>query len=692
MQQFLSSILKNNKITTFIILCGLVCSGLLYTSYNVMAQDETPQTFNVAPAGSAPIMITTTPATFTAAQQATTAAGQCTNTDWHCTDFNYHETLTAPDGAVTNNYGSVCVDQQVPDGAGNAVFGWAEPGRAILAGASRSILYGGYLIASYSSYILDYVVTVIMNKAITTDKNFTEAWTQVRNLANMIIVLGFVIVGIATALRIKTYEANKLLFPLIAVAILVNFSGLLCGIIIDASNITTKGLMGNGSNNMGEVVIVNMVGVSHTSLNVTDALKNTGKFAGECILWTFVYLGTAFTFFYLGVLLIARYIVLIMLFVLSPLAFAFWIYPATRHLWTEWWNNFLKWAFVGMLGSFVLWLVTPLISAIKPGMCFIDLLIQITIVLGFLYIGFKMTSKKTGIASMAAGAVMGVAKGAAGLAVGLGVGGAKIAGGIIDKGTGGHVSGAAQRISSKVGGFAERIGIREVGTTAAKSQAQLKEAGGRIANLGAAEKTKMAMGMGMGATEQNRTAAVMDLVKNGDLSSLGSHEDQARAVTRAENYMKNRGMGSTDTEGKSSLKKAALMQNPNIGTPEELKSTIAKQTPKELAKNLDAKSMSPQVLAAMNTGQIEYMASEAAPQLKRTALSDQTRTPTGRAAVKKYIRTLDSAQNGPQREGAQAAREIFANNFNMAKALTEPEVPVAPTLTPVQNLQRTLGG
>ena len=65
----------------------------------------------------------------------------------------------------------------------------------------------------------------------------TNGWRVVRDLTNMFIVLGFVVIGIATILRIREYEARKILIPLIAIALLVNFSRVFCGLIIDGSNI-----------------------------------------------------------------------------------------------------------------------------------------------------------------------------------------------------------------------------------------------------------------------------------------------------------------------------------------------------------------------------------------------------------------------------------------------------------------------
>jgi hypothetical protein len=49
-------------------------------------------------------------------------------------------------------------------------------------------------------------------------------WPSIRDLANMLIVLGFVVIGIAFTLRLEGYGSKKALINLIIVALLVNFS------------------------------------------------------------------------------------------------------------------------------------------------------------------------------------------------------------------------------------------------------------------------------------------------------------------------------------------------------------------------------------------------------------------------------------------------------------------------------------
>ena len=361
---------------------------------------------------------------------------------------------------------------------------WTGMLKAIPIIAGEFVIYIASRFAALATILVSYIIGVILSAPITNDQSFTPAWVQVRNLGNMVIVLGFVVVGIATALRIRTYEAKKLMWPLIAAALLINFSGLFCGLIIDAGNLVTGGLV--GSTGLGMMPFNITKALQRSSLAILTTNLSTGDpftFMFECIEFSFVYVAVGFTFLYMSVLLIARYAILVMLYILSPLAFSFWIFPASQKLWSEWWNHFLKWCFIGVYCSFALWMATvilntqTLLKTASPSITtdgdFTKLSISCTLVLMFLFVGLSMASKSSGIASSA---VMGLAVGAAGLAAGAVGGGAKLASRLTEKATGGRVSGAAagQAVSNAYGRTMERIGLRQTGTTASANSKQVE--------------------------------------------------------------------------------------------------------------------------------------------------------------------------------------------------------------------------
>ena len=349
--------------------------------------------------------------------------------------------------------------QRVPDQGDANTLGKLAWISQLEVGIGQFVVRSAFDLTALSDIALSYILGNIVLSPITiknpsTNVDFTGAWASIRDLANMLIVLGFVIIGIATALRIRAYEAKSLLWKLVLVALFVNFSGLFCGLIIDMANFVMGGLNG-GTGIMAQNITEKVRYSSFNMLTAPLATADPGHFMMYSAMWAAVYLGVAFTFLYLSVILIARYAILIMLFILSPLAFAFWVYPASQHLWSEWWNTFLKWAFVGVFGSFALW-ITGQIIATSPALMPDNNLTNITptnvssifialfIVLMFLYVGFKMTSQKTGLAAMAGKAVMGLAKGATGLAMGTVAGASRLTG----------LTGAATRVGQ---GLKDRV-------------------------------------------------------------------------------------------------------------------------------------------------------------------------------------------------------------------------------------------
>jgi hypothetical protein len=331
---------------------------------------------------------------------------------------------------------------------------------------SRFLCWTATDIFDTSLRVLDW--TIIHNSA------FTAGWTSVRDLSNMLIVLGFVIIGIATALRFKNYEATKLLAPLIVMAILINFSGLFVGLIIDGSNLLTKGLISQGGANSAGTVYYNMVVnfANKTFAADTTIYSDPTKYLTATVTVSFIWLTVAATFFYLAIVFIARYAILAFLYVLAPLAFVCKVFPlpAAQKIWNEWWDNFIKWSFVGVGGALVINISAGVMRNIgtttdpTTGMSSVNIT-DLMVVLLFLVIGFKMVRKGS---AMGAGTVMGLAGGAFGLAMGATGKISKFAAGATGMNRAGE---AAKRGATRVG---ERLGLVAPGTANLMQQEQLK--------------------------------------------------------------------------------------------------------------------------------------------------------------------------------------------------------------------------
>jgi len=245
-------------------------------------------------------------------------------------------------------------------------------------------------------------------------------WTLTRDFANIIIVLALVVIGLGTALRLAGYQAQKALPGLILIALLINFTPVICGLIVDAANILMNFFVEEGFS----------AGNSFVNLAVSQ-WSNIGSLAGGLKLWdpiasneaiaasTASLMIVAFTlmaslvYLLFSVLFTLRYIAIWILVILSPLAFACYILPNTRKIWDQWWQQFIQWSFIGVVAAFFLYLADHMLYATQeilfetakdvgsaPGLSQIfNNIMPYGIVLAFLFIGLMLS-----MSSSAAGA------------------------------------------------------------------------------------------------------------------------------------------------------------------------------------------------------------------------------------------------------------------------------------------------
>lgn len=191
-------------------------------------------------------------------------------------------------------------------------------------------------------------------------------WGVVRDFTNMLFIIGLVIIGLATIIGYKDYAAQKTLPLLIGVALLINFTPLICGIVIDATNIVMNFFLNNG----GRVISHDWFStLSNQFSNVVKGqwfssdLSGLGERMGKAIMYlTFDYV-SAFVFILYALLFLVRYVVLWLLIIISPLAFFAYIFPGSRNYFHQWWHHFIQWSIIGIIPAFLLFLANSFIGS-----------------------------------------------------------------------------------------------------------------------------------------------------------------------------------------------------------------------------------------------------------------------------------------------------------------------------------------
>jgi len=113
----------------------------------------------------------------------------------------------------------------------------------------------------------------------------TTGWTITRGLANMVIALILLIMSFDTILQINKFPIKTVLPRLIAVALLINFSLMFCGLIIDAAQILTRYFIDKAGGPSGDISAqlangLSMANVFKTPTGLTEADKIQAAFGG----------------------------------------------------------------------------------------------------------------------------------------------------------------------------------------------------------------------------------------------------------------------------------------------------------------------------------------------------------------------------------------------------------------------------
>ncbi|MFA6423679.1 MAG: hypothetical protein WCW17_04540, partial [Patescibacteria group bacterium] len=184
-------------------------------------------------------------------------------------------------------------------------------------------------------------------------------WVLVRDVTNMFFVLILMLIAFGTVLGIEQYEWKKLLVKFVLAAILVNFSRLICGVMIDAAQVFMmtfiSGVAATAGGNLVNALHMNDI-LSFSSTTSPVAMSDTMNIVISGIM-SFVFAGIAFIVIgaYLF-MLIARVIALWILIILSPLAFVLGVVPKFQSYATQWWTEFTNNVLSGPVLAFFLWL------------------------------------------------------------------------------------------------------------------------------------------------------------------------------------------------------------------------------------------------------------------------------------------------------------------------------------------------
>lgn len=266
------------------------------------------------------------------------------NPDANSPPYNGYSPSGLPSDGVQPG-GNVTVDPTCANSGGAESLGWIVcPLLSVLSNAATDF----YVDALEPQLQID---TTLLFSSGKPNEATKQGWDTFQNIANVVFVILFMVVIFSqlTGVGIDNYGIKKILPKLIVTALLINLSYYICVICVDLSNI-----LGNGFRALFDGLQVsvpqNVVDASTSSSGVGTTLVSAGilvvlvgstfvaLWRNPAIILSLLVgaLGVFIAFVFLFVLLAGREAAILVLTVISPLAFVCFILPNTKKLFDKW--------------------------------------------------------------------------------------------------------------------------------------------------------------------------------------------------------------------------------------------------------------------------------------------------------------------------------------------------------------------
>lgn len=240
----------------------------------------------------------------------------------------------------------------------------------------------GYLIMATAGFFISIAasfITILINlsSTVTSSVLVQEGFKISLSVANLGFVLAIIVMAYGTIFRFQGYGYKQILWKIVIAALLVNFSFIIAGTIIDFNNILGNFFVGAASPEN----IHNFADNLANSLSAQKLLsvKQTTSVSGSILNFGAAYIGLfasvaataifavilVIVFFAVVFMLLLRYLWITFLLVLMPIVWLFWVFPAFSKYWSQWWDKFIKWNFFYPAATFFIYL--SILSADRVG-------------------------------------------------------------------------------------------------------------------------------------------------------------------------------------------------------------------------------------------------------------------------------------------------------------------------------------
>ena len=268
------------------------------------------------------------------------------------------------------------------------------------------VAIGGFAIW-VSGSVFDFFLNLTLNPDFLNADYISNTWELMRDLANLVFIFGIIVVALIMITGVDEYVANlnwkTLAFRLVVIALLLNFSLFFSKVIIDAGNITGKFFYNRivtvkGIPNVakeldagykeaevlggGELSEIKSISAAITQqvdiLKMIDvkALEGAEDAGGRSVhafwfsfnvIFLFVSLMMAYSLLTVGFMFLSRTVSLIVLMILSPLAFVAWFIPKSEHYFKDWFKRIFDQSFCVCVYLFIIYLTLLILQGTLGG-------------------------------------------------------------------------------------------------------------------------------------------------------------------------------------------------------------------------------------------------------------------------------------------------------------------------------------
>lgn len=228
-----------------------------------------------------------------------------------------------------------------------------NPGKCLsdsLKGVALGVLTMEAALANAAAGLFVWMLNPESFKLIMTNPVNYEIWKIVRDTMNMLFILVLLFSAFATIYQIDKYKYNKILWTVILMALLVNFSWPISLTIIDFFSSMMYFFVQSVFHSSGPEVVSSYLGGSELK-NIFLPKEATAEWP-QIFIAIIVMFIFAMTLLVLSLMMLIRLVALPILAMFSPIGFAGMAAPFTQSFAKKWWDNLFKYASYGPIAVF----------------------------------------------------------------------------------------------------------------------------------------------------------------------------------------------------------------------------------------------------------------------------------------------------------------------------------------------------